>query len=121
MGASCTCCARAVCLLHFGFCSDSKSGWCLFSWWNKTAEAGFVSEGAGGKRGEAQSNGGQAAQERRGKGGCGCRMGAGQPARVLPMRTTSTRSSGGRYRRRHMEVYPVGPSLLGCCGARGTR
>ena len=28
----CTCCARAVCLLHFGFCSDSQSGWCLFSW-----------------------------------------------------------------------------------------
>ena len=24
--------ARAVCLLHFGFCSDSQSGWCLFSW-----------------------------------------------------------------------------------------
>ena len=28
----CTCVLLVVCLLHFVFCSDSQSGWCLFSW-----------------------------------------------------------------------------------------
>ena len=30
--ACCTCVLCLVCLLHFVFCSDSQSGWCLFSW-----------------------------------------------------------------------------------------
>ena len=28
----CTCVLLVVCLLHVVFCSDSQSGWCLFSW-----------------------------------------------------------------------------------------